>query len=1538
MAVVVAAPPVLSPDLALFHTIDPLLANSPVLVFYGPAVTIGATSSRIQIHVFTAAGVGSYVRLAVSPNSPFYSAVSNLPREEQGDEVCRGLAFGLKRYFAELSDGVKKAWCAQVKAPAPAALFGDDHVAILASRMTRIENVKEVIEVVMQAFGEQRQIWQDMDVVLPPGTIKGPLEQQDCDDVDNLSEVDLLNNRYGKYAELVRSLGETAFLPTSRVKRNPSKVTTVGRSASFLKQQKVNTRKQLCELLSTEESYVLRVQELDRVSRVLGIDLSFTARQQLREVFPESIDSILGVNSQLLQELKDIIGGVEQIATQDITDTPEFGTTTSQSHADMETDLQGVLAVAKCLCDWLPQLAEPYGRYLSSHATAAQNLRTIFRGVDMTLVAHLQEIGEQKLTSLLIEPVQRLPRYTLYIDGIVRQLPHHHPAIKHLLKARDLVTEICSQDSVTCSTDQIIEKLRSRVLEWPTDIQINGRLVTAADFVELPPPFTLATPDGRSGILLLFTDSLILLEKNTTYKTTARGLLADLESVSALPDSGPRGSNQDLYFVRRVQLATVECTESHGGSVLQILTRFELDKNAAPAQEPIIDSCRSLKLEASYEGKATRLLEEIVKARVEGRFSEPERETHKWEVRCTDPLADHVTLFSAVFDDCDVEHVQSRRSCASIRVVIDIDRHAQKPRAGQNGIRSVVTASPLRDGLWRLTIESLDGSVSQDQVSVHEILSTLDKRLATLASTRHALEHPSMTSCLLDRNLETLQSLDLQTESDVQVSGLESVPHERVRRPKSPVKLLANFLSGAAPGNHPSTLKKDLPLVPPPLAPRILPPGQLPPKPPSRESRPVSRDEPELRPLSLMRPLDVLGYTHKRAEDTLATYLLALQARKGNIVGRSLKMRSCADELAVNELYNSVLADPSMMVYAAQATVDVLFAAFEKFLNIAWKEHFGPILPFSVLQDIQSKAETMFPGPFSEYFRSKITTLSPGNQRAFKGMMTLLADLLDGTSNDGDRGMLTAAFAEVLVTEANPHEFIALIDRFVDDTETYFGEPLESVQQPMGGPTNASQRTRSVNSSSLSSNASSLRKKFGFSTLSRENSKTEQESKVSSIIRSLSKSTRNEDSPAASTPKHALYRSHSTESEARIPSRPSSQDGLKPKSKSALLETSVTPATLIQNPGLSTIGEHPSFIPTGPPRKKRRSSLSDLKLLDAAQKLQPYSPPSSRTPLSRASDGRSLPASTLPSTPSSKGGSGRFGSPVRETPRSRLPPSFREEASPSPTKALTYEQTEIGRKSSPQKASEVIITARPTSGIPSLVPKPSSPTKLPSASIPRTGLAERPGAGNIVKTPSSLHGKTSLRATTSSILPRKPRVQSPQKLRERLQEEQVAISTAQISLQDQLKQIGNELIESPSRPHPHTRTVKNDPYNSTRVHPHTNPAQRVLEIETQLPQQFDYLTSRVDEIRADLMSSLTVSETKCRKLDDLYREANSENEALYTRFNDELSRVVKVIRGGDGVEELKCKLKDSQDEGIALRRELQRLKRENAGLRAQLRD
>ncbi|KAI7107370.1 hypothetical protein KC340_g1098 [Hortaea werneckii] len=1539
MAVVVPGPPALSGDLALFHTTDPLLSNSPVLIFHGPAATIGATSSRIQVHVFTPAGLGSYARLAVSPTSPLYSAVNNLPREEQGDEVCRGLAFGLKRYFSELPETVKKQWCTQAKAPSPSMMFGDDHIAVLATRMTRIDNVDEAITIIDQAFGEQRQSWLDVDVVLPPGSIKESQRRSESIGSEDASEPEQVQERYGKYAELIAGFGDTAFLPTSKLKRAPSKPTSVGRSASFLRHQKENVRKELCELVETEESYVERLKELHDVSTNIGGDLKESSRQLLQSVFPDALGSILELNTEFLLGLRSVFDETESAAIADIAETPETQDGPPPARQDMMADTQGICAVARCLCDWLPQFGAAYGPYLKSQADCSLHLRNLFRSADTALAAELQEVGEQKLSSLLIEPVQRLPRYTLYIDSITKQLPVRHPAIKHLLQARDMVSDICTQDDGSFGAAAVLEKLRTRVTGWPMDCQLNGRLITVVEFTALTPPFALHNCEAESGFLLLFTDGIVLLEKDLDCGISAKNLQSELESsmFATQRATTPGAGSQELRFLRRVRLDAFDCTESHNGRTLQILTKFELPDAARPAQQPVVDSCQVLRLEAAYDGKASRLTEEITKARVEARFSEGEREGSKWEARVTDPSADHASLLSAVFEDSQADHVASRQGNASIRVLVDIDKHSQRPRAGQQGIRTVVAISPIQEGLWRLTIDSVDGTATRDHVSALDIMSALSKRLTVLSSTRFGIEQQAMTSCLLLKNAEILRSIDLQARLDDEDNEALLNARDPARRPKSPRKLLSSLLSPTGSGfSHqaPALNRKDLPPLPPASQVRPATAGAPSLKPSSREGKPQGR--PPSKSIASTMSTEKLTGSMKRLEDTLLTFLLALQHRKGNIVGRSLKMRGLADELAVNELYNTLLEDPNMMVVAAQAAVDVLFAAFEKFINVAWKEQFGQVLPYSVLQEIQFKAETLFPVDFDNYFRNTLMTLSPQNQRAFKGIMKLLADLLDGTGNDADRGALTAAFAEVLVTDGNPHDFIPLMDRVVDDTDTYFGEPLDIVQKaPSGG---AHKRARSTNSASITSNSSSLRKKFGFSTLTRANSKTEEEPKHS-VWRTLSKSTRQDQSPANSISRGTLHRSQSTDVAGHI--RSSSQEPQPYLKPSPLDDAPSLDAPSMSNLGLTTIGEHPSFIPTGPPKKKRRSSLSDLKAEDGPLIGSPWMTPNARRPplMQRVTDKGSQEGSPQPSTPSSKSGNTGFGSPVRESPRSRLPASFKNENTPSADKAFGHVEP-LRPRSSGKPLDQVTITPRQPTGIPSLarssIPKAGSPA-------PRIGLSERAGAGNIVKLPSGMPDKTAKAsglAETDPSATRKLRMQSPQKLRERLQNEQGALTATQTSLQDELSKIGEELTSTPTRMGgsvrgpPRTPTTRSGRGEFSTM----DLAQRVLKMEGNVVKQVEAFKSRIDGVQADLSSSLTVSENKCRKLDELYREANGENEALYARFNDELGRILKAVRGGDGVEELKKKLKESQEDAAKLKKENSRLKRENVGLRAQLKE
>lgn len=187
-------------------------------------------------------------------------------------------------------------------------------------------------------------------------------------------------------------------------------------------------------------------------------------------------------------------------------------------------------------------------------------------------------------------------------------------------------------------------------------------------------------------------------------------------------------------------------------------------------------------------------------------------------------------------------------------------------------------------------------------------------------------------------------------------------------------------------------------------------------------------------------------------------------------------------------------------------------------------------------------------------------------------------------------------------------------------------------------------------------------------------------------------------------------------------------------------------------------------------------------------------------------------------------------------------------------------------------------------------------------------------------------------------------MQSPAKLRERLSNEQKTIQNADALLQAELSKIGDEIAKlSKGRagsPQPLQRGQNGQSSSSSAagVNAVNGVEGRLASLSKKHADMMGALTSRLDNLASDIVNSLQVSESRSRKLDDLYREANAENEALYAKFNEELARVLGRVKAGRVEEEGILRMKVMEEEAEKLRRENGRLKREVVGLRAQLKE
>lgn len=737
----------------LYYANDPLLGHLPVLVFHGASTTANYThnSSRIQIHVFSPAGFQTFPRLTVSPSSPFYSVVGHLPREFQGDEVWRGLAFGLFKYFTELPDVVKNQLKKQyptTRAHRPSSaptLFGEQHAADLAQSMVKSDNTAEVINVLSGALQPQHISNVDIDLVLPPGSII-PLNDAELEDVPE-DEDDILDptlRQYGMYTPLVRLWGEPVFLPTSKLRRAPSKPTSLNRGKSFSRDQKEELHVKLVELIETEERYVAKLDELvkhigpefrqcakDRSSESIS-----PTEEEVDRLFPKSADGILELNSAFMLELRKIMDETEGDAVNDFSSS--HGSVARLGISAKAKDPSGALSVARLFLEWFPKFTDSYQDYIR----ASQNFPTLlnsFLNKQSSFRQRVAQTGEQTIRSILIEPVQRLPRYSLLIDQIVGCLPITHPALQLMLRARDIITNICSMDEPLVDKPHVTNRLRNIVENWPLDLEPQGRLILAIDFSELAPPFNTELPSlggqDACGILLLFSDCVALVRKKSTASPTGKELVREIDKPSpagllaSMTNAAGGPGSYDLAFTGWNHLADIRFTESADGRTLWMTSTKEM--RAAFTSDFGISkgvSSRCLVLQEAFEGKAAKLSEEIVKARVEGRFSESERGAPMWTLRSVKMLDNNLGMHAAVFQEAAEQLIEGRREPAPIRIVIDNEKGTKGHPVGHYGVEIV---TEIRSGDMRrvrMTTLGLNGKQYADDVALEDFIPTLSRR------------------------------------------------------------------------------------------------------------------------------------------------------------------------------------------------------------------------------------------------------------------------------------------------------------------------------------------------------------------------------------------------------------------------------------------------------------------------------------------------------------------------------------------------------------------------------------------------------------------------------------------------------------------------------------------------------------------------------------------------------------------------------------------------------------------------------------------
>lgn len=432
----------------LYYAEDPPFLPR-VLVFYWPVHTVGSTTSasRIRTTILSAAGFKSFGAFQVSPSSSYYSAVHKLPEDKQRDDVCRGLAFSLFRYFSEVSPAVKTAITDDHGQHGTGLKWGQTHAAHIACRLGRVLNSVEVVEA-LRPFAKRRPaspVSTSPKLMIPHNSIRKTRPSfLPPDPANNTS------SRVGQYTPSRRP-------PLAQTRRTPSYTMQTPRKSPPVAQQKQTTsqmealRFQMCEFVDTEDRYVSRLQELTQLVMTQGrtpksLAAKFSSSKDTASVnamiqFPSLLDELLELNLAFLDDVREVLDKTEESAM------ACFGSTNTDT--SQPKDPLGAHAFAKALHSHFPKFLVPYREYLDIHSKISSNLSQYLKEGTLSV---------QQAPSLLMEPAQRISRYSLYIDSMTPNLgPAASITSKTFEKARKIIAEICDMEPAAST---ILDSLR----------------------------------------------------------------------------------------------------------------------------------------------------------------------------------------------------------------------------------------------------------------------------------------------------------------------------------------------------------------------------------------------------------------------------------------------------------------------------------------------------------------------------------------------------------------------------------------------------------------------------------------------------------------------------------------------------------------------------------------------------------------------------------------------------------------------------------------------------------------------------------------------------------------------------------------------------------------------------------------------------------------------------------------------------------------------------------------------------------------------
>ncbi|WBW71924.1 RhoGEF Gef2 [Schizosaccharomyces osmophilus] len=284
----------------------------------------------------------------------------------------------------------------------------------------------------------------------------------------------------------------------------------------------------LFELMRTESTYVTRLRHLlnDYVVPLRSSAKSskkLIGLYEINTMFPPNLTKLIQINSAFLDEIEAIMAELDE---------------DSDSADDITDDFD--LRMATCLCNHFQVFAQHYPRYLEQSKDFGEVLNAASKNpkfLDFIDKIKVKANRNVSLSQLIMEPVQRIPRYFLFLEQIITLTLDGPPqgTYMHAMETVHNIAEMPVVDAeerskVFAGLQYIIPNLAPNLISNSRDlldcVDVNREIWKSGQLSLVP--YTI----------LLFTDCICLLKRNS--KASLADVILELKETFVLPKSFSR--------------------------------------------------------------------------------------------------------------------------------------------------------------------------------------------------------------------------------------------------------------------------------------------------------------------------------------------------------------------------------------------------------------------------------------------------------------------------------------------------------------------------------------------------------------------------------------------------------------------------------------------------------------------------------------------------------------------------------------------------------------------------------------------------------------------------------------------------------------------------------------------------------------------------------------------------------------------------------------------------------------------------------------